>query len=132
MPWEEFPDFQFPLQKNVKENSPRKHEAAGPKVQGSDSCKPRKCQHFPHFNSSSDPEKEVTDLKDQLEALKCQVTRYGSPEVQVLQGKVTGVWGKERRSMPRYLLWLTPEEQRVWLMSICPALHASSVPHRKS
>ncbi|KYO45042.1 TNFAIP3-interacting protein 3-like [Alligator mississippiensis] len=76
MPWEEFPDFQFPLQKNVKENSPRKHEAAGPKVQGSDSCKPRKCQHFPHFNSSSDPEKEVTDLKDQLEALKCQTEIY--------------------------------------------------------
>lgn len=77
VPWEEFVDAQFPLpRKNLKENSPKKHEEASQKVQGGETYKPRKCKHLAQVNNSSDPGKEVTDLKDQLEALKCQTEIY--------------------------------------------------------
>ncbi|XP_039345275.1 TNFAIP3-interacting protein 3-like isoform X2 [Mauremys reevesii] len=47
VPWEEFVDAQFPLpRKNLKENSPKKHEEASQKVQGGETYKPRKCKHL--------------------------------------------------------------------------------------
>ncbi|XP_043348104.1 TNFAIP3-interacting protein 3-like isoform X2 [Dermochelys coriacea] len=77
VPWEEFVDAQFLLpRKSLKENSSKKHEEASQKVQGGETYKPRKCKHLAHVNNSSDPVKEVTDLKDQLEALKCQTEIY--------------------------------------------------------
>ncbi|CAM4601271.1 uncharacterized protein [Lepidochelys kempii] len=77
VPWEEFVDAQFLLpRKSLKENSSKKHEEASQKVQGGETYKPRKCKHLVHVNNSSDPVKEVTDLKDQLEALKCQTEIY--------------------------------------------------------
>ncbi|CAM5165689.1 unnamed protein product [Natator depressus] len=77
VPWEEFVDAQFLLpRKSLKEKSSKKHEEASQKVQGGETYKPRKCKHLVHVNNSSDPVKEVTDLKDQLEALKCQTEIY--------------------------------------------------------
>ncbi|CAM5139981.1 unnamed protein product [Eretmochelys imbricata] len=77
VPWEEFVDAQFLLpRKSLKENLSKKHEEASQKVQGGETYKPRKCKHLVHVNNSSDPVKEVTDLKDQLEALKCQTEIY--------------------------------------------------------
>uniref|UniRef100_A0A8C3S519 TNFAIP3 interacting protein 3 n=1 Tax=Chelydra serpentina TaxID=8475 RepID=A0A8C3S519_CHESE len=76
VPWEEFVEAQFPLpRKSLKENSPKKHEASQ-KVQEGETYKPRTCKHLAQVNNSSDPVKEVTDLKDQLEALKCQTEIY--------------------------------------------------------
>uniref|UniRef100_A0A8C8RHA6 TNFAIP3 interacting protein 3 n=1 Tax=Pelusios castaneus TaxID=367368 RepID=A0A8C8RHA6_9SAUR len=77
VPWEGFVDAPFLLpRKSLEANSHKKHDEASQKVQGSEIYKPRKCKHLAQTNASSDPEKEVTDLKDQLEALKCQTEIY--------------------------------------------------------
>ncbi|XP_067405877.1 TNFAIP3-interacting protein 3-like isoform X2 [Emydura macquarii macquarii] len=77
VPWEEFVDAQFPLhRKSLKANLLKKHDEASQKVQGSEIYRPRKCKHVAKMDNSSDPEKEVTELKDQLEALKCQTEIY--------------------------------------------------------
>nr|XP_006118162.1 TNFAIP3-interacting protein 3-like [Pelodiscus sinensis] len=77
VPWGEFGDARFLLpRKGLKENSPKKPEEASRKAPGSESHKARRCKHVAPTGTSPDPGKEVTDLKDQLEALKCQTEIY--------------------------------------------------------
>ncbi|XP_038604513.1 uncharacterized protein LOC119930109 [Tachyglossus aculeatus] len=79
--WEDYGDPPFPLaRKSLKDNAPRKYEAAGQKGRNGE---PPKTPRHKLLSSpgralldGSDPKKEVTDLKDQLEVLRCQTEIY--------------------------------------------------------
>ncbi|XP_074863879.1 uncharacterized protein LOC142020141 [Carettochelys insculpta] len=77
LPWEDAADARLSLpRKSSKENHLKKHEDATQRAPGSEAHKARKCQHLAQRSNSVDAVKEVTDLKDQLEALKCQTEIY--------------------------------------------------------
>ncbi|XP_068813848.1 TNFAIP3-interacting protein 1-like isoform X2 [Struthio camelus] len=76
-PREERADAPFLLPtEGWREYSPRKQGASRASAPGSESRGPWAGRHFTGAGSSPDPDQEVTDLKDQLEALKCQTEIY--------------------------------------------------------
>uniref|UniRef100_A0A6I8PKD1 TNFAIP3 interacting protein 1 n=1 Tax=Ornithorhynchus anatinus TaxID=9258 RepID=A0A6I8PKD1_ORNAN len=79
--WEDSGDSPFPLgRKSLKDNPGRKYEAAGQKGRNGELPKTYRQKLLSSPSRAppddSDPRREVTDLKDQLEVLKCQTEIY--------------------------------------------------------